>query len=116
MNLTRRTKIAATILFAIVLYVGLRISAQSSDGFKFLTEAIRQSPQIKARLGDVDSVRLSYLGTFHMRAVGSDRWETFTIEVTGTMASATVVASATKHGGVWSITKASIHGEAVTLR
>jgi hypothetical protein len=116
MNLAWRTKIAAIILFAMALYVGLHISAQSSDGFKFVAEAIRQSPQIKARLGDVDSVRLSYIGQVRLKAVGSDRWDTFTLEVTGKMASATVVASATKRGGTWSTIEASIHGEAVSLR
>jgi hypothetical protein len=116
MNFTWRTKIAAIIIFAMVLCVGMRIAAQSSDGFKFLSDVIRQSPQIRARLGDVDSVRLSYIGEIRLRAVGADRWEKFTLEVTGKMASATVVASVTKSGGLWSVTEASIHGEPVNLK
>jgi hypothetical protein len=116
MNLSQRTKIGAVILFAAVLYLGLRISAQTSDGFRFLGEAIRQSPQIRARLGDVESIRLSYIGQNRQKAVGSDRWVTLTIDVTGKTGSATVIASATKKGGIWSVTDASIRGEPVSLR
>jgi hypothetical protein len=105
----------------VILYVGIRISAESSDGYKFLDRTIRLAPQVQARLGQIEAVKLSYLGTVDLRAVGPlpavgpDRWVTMTFNVVGKRGTATVVASAERKGGVWSVTTSSIDGRPVGL-
>jgi hypothetical protein len=47
-------------VFCVALFVGLRISALSSDGYQFLDQTIRRAPQVESRLGEIDGVKLSY--------------------------------------------------------
>jgi hypothetical protein len=104
-----------------ILYAGIRVSAESSDGYKFLDQTIRSAPQVQSRLGQIEAVKLSYFGRINLRAVGSvpgvgpDRWVTMTFNVVGNRGAATVVASAERKGGVWSVTASSIDGRRVSL-
>jgi Cytochrome oxidase complex assembly protein 1 len=115
MNLKTRTWVVIAACFGVAMFIGLRISAISSDGYQFLDQAIRRSPQIQARLGEVEAVQVSYLGEYRQKAVGADRWLTITLNVTGRKGSATIRASAKKIGGAWSVTSSSIGGEPVSL-
>jgi hypothetical protein len=115
MKLKTRTWVVIVACFCVAMFVGLRISALTSDGYQFLDQAIRRSPQIQARLGEVEAVQVSYLGEYRQKAVGADRWLTMTLNVTGRKDSATIRASAKKIGGAWSVTSWSISGEPVSL-
>lgn len=115
MRLKSRTWVMIAACFGVALCIGLRISALSSDGYQFLDQAIRRAPQVRARLGEVEAVRLSYFGKYRQRAVGADRWITLTLNVTGRKASATIRASAKRLNGNWSITSSSIDGAPISL-
>ena len=115
MKFKLRTWILCIVIFAALLYVGGRIAAESSDGYRFLDQAVRHAPQLQSRLGQIESVRLSYLGTMRLRTVDSHRWVTLTLDVVGNRGNATVVASAERRGGVWSVTASSIDGEPIIL-
>ena len=115
MKFKPRTWVLIVVCFGIALFVGLRISALSSDGYRFLDETIRRAPQLQSRLGEIEGVKLSYFGAYRQKAVGSDRWVTMTFNVTGNRRAATVLASAKKVGGSWSVTSSSIDGEQVSL-
>jgi hypothetical protein len=115
MSLKPRTWILCIVCFGVLLYVGLRVSAESSDGYKFLDQTIRRAPQVQSRLGEVEGVKLSYFGAYRQRFVGSDRWLTMTFNVTGNRRGATIVASAKKVGGSWLVTSSSIDGEPISL-
>ncbi len=110
-----RTWVILIACLCVLLYVGLRISALSSDGYKYLDETIRRAPQVRARVGEIEEVRLSYIGTVRLKAVGSNRWVTMTFNVTGNRGAATIEASAKKLGGSWSVTTSSIDGDPVSL-
>ena len=72
-------------------------------------------------MGQIESVKLSYFGRVNLRAVGPlptigpDRWVTLTFDVVGKRNTATVVASAERKGGVWSVTASSIDGQPIVL-
>jgi hypothetical protein len=110
-----RTWIFGVVCLGVLLYVGVRVAAESSDGYKFLDQAIRRAPQIQSRLGQIESVQLSYIGGVRLRAVASQRWVTLTLNVVGNKGAAKVVASAERRGGVWSVTAASLDGEPIAL-
>lgn len=110
-----RTWILGVVFFAVLLYVGVRVAAESSDGYKFLDQAIRGAPQVQSRLGQIESVKLSYIGSIRLRAVDSQRWVTLTLNVVGNKGAAKVVASAERRGGIWSVTASSIDGEPIAL-
>jgi Cytochrome oxidase complex assembly protein 1 len=120
-KLKPRTWILGAVCLGVILYVGIRASAESSDGYKFLDQTIRSAPQVQSRLGQIQAVKLSYLGRINLRAVGPvravgpDRWVTMTFNVVGKRGTATVVASAERKGGVWSVTASSIDGQPVGL-
>jgi len=107
--------IALTACFGAFIFGGLHQFALSSDGYRFLNLAVRHSPQIQARLGDIEEVGLSYFGTLRLRAVGADRWVTMTLNVTGQRGSATVEASARKTGDTWIVTGASMDHKPIML-
>jgi Cytochrome oxidase complex assembly protein 1 len=115
MRLRPRTWVVIAACFCVALFIGLRITALSSDGNQFLDQTIRQAPEVQARLGDVEAVRLSYFGEYRQRAVGADSWITLTLNVTGRKASATIRASAKRLNGNWSITSSSIDGAPIGL-
>lgn len=115
MRLRVRTWILLVICFGVILYVGVRVSAESSDGFKFLDQAIRRAPQVQSRLGQVEEVRLSYVGGTSLRAVGSHQWVTMTFYVVGNKSTATVVASAERRGEVWTVTASWLDGRPISL-
>jgi hypothetical protein len=115
MKLRSRTWAVIAACFCVALFIGLRISALSSDGYQFLDQTIRRSSQIQSLVGDVNAVKLSYLGEYRQKAVGADRWLTMTLNVTGQKGSTTIRASAKKIGGAWSVTSSSINGEPVKL-
>jgi len=110
-----RTWILGAVCFGVILYAGIRVSAESSDGYKFLDQTVRRAPFIQSSLGQIEAVKLSYVGTVRLRAVGSDRWVTMTLNVVGEKGTATVVASAERSGGVWSVTASSINGQPISL-
>jgi hypothetical protein len=121
-KLKLRTWILGAVCLGVILYVGIRVSAESSDGYKFLDQTIRTAPPVQSRLGQIEAVKLSYLGAIHLRAVGPvgvvgpDRWVTMTFNVVGKKGTATVVASAERKGGVWKVTASSIDGEPMGLK
>ena len=113
-KLKTRTWVVIVACFCVAMFIGLHISALSSDGYLFLDQAIRRSPQIQARLGEVEAVQVSYLGEYRQKTVGADRWLTMTLNVTGRKDSATIRASK-KIRGAWSVTSSSIGREPVSL-
>jgi hypothetical protein len=62
MRLKSRTWVMIAACFGVALFVGLRISALSSDGYQFLDQTIRRAPQVESRLGEIDGVKPSYFG------------------------------------------------------
>ncbi len=66
-------------------------------------------------MGEIEGVKLSYFGAYRQKFVGSDRWVTMTFNVAGNRRAATIVASAKKIDGAWSVTSSSIDGEPVSL-
>lgn len=86
-----------------------------SEGYEFLEQAVRKSPSIQQRVGNVQTVRLSIFGGYHDKTVGSKEWMTMTLHVTGSRGAATVTAAAKKVDDVWSVTDASIDGERFRL-
>ena len=116
MKLTRRQQGVMFVVFGVALYFGLRIYAISSDGYKFLDQAIRRSSEVQTRLGDIEAVRLSYIGHWRERASGPNTWVTMTLNVTGRKGAATIDASAKNISGNWSVTSSSIDGEPIDLK
>jgi hypothetical protein len=115
MKLAPRIWVPIALLAGVIFYVGIYLWGAHSDGYKFLDQTIRSAPRIHERLGDVQTVRLSFLGGYRDKTVGSKEWVTMTLHVTGQKGAATVVASAKNVSGAWSVTDASIDGEPVSL-
>jgi len=111
----RSTWIVLTACFGVLIFVVLHQLALSSDGYHFLDLSVRRAPQIQARLGSIEDVRLSYFGTLRLRAVGSDRWVTMTLNVTGSRGAATIQASAKRTGNTWVVTAASMDQKPISM-
>ena len=103
------------IVGAAIFYVGIYWLGAQSDGFKFLAQTIRSAPSIHERIGDVQTVRLSFFSGYRDKTIGSNEWLTMTLRVRGQKGAGTVVADAKKVNGVWSVTKAAIDGDPVSL-
>lgn len=115
MKLKPRTWTVAAVCFGVLLYLGFWVSAARSDGYAFLGSAIRHAREVQSRLGQVQTINLSFLGTLNESFVGSDRWVTMTFNVTGERGKAVVKASAQRTNGVWTVTRSSIDGDPINL-
>jgi len=112
---SRRNWIPVLAVAAVLFYVGVYLWGAHSEGFRFMSEEIRQSPVIQQRVGDVQSVRLSFLGGYREKFVGDHIRTTMMLDVRGSKGSASVEASAKKVNGTWAISDASIDGDRVRL-
>lgn len=110
----RRWALLVPVVF-VVFYVGLHFWGVHSEGYAFLTRTITHSATIQQRVGDVQSTRLSLLGGYSEKFVGSNKNTTMTIDVVGQRGTVAVKASAEKINGLWRVSEASINGECVTL-
>jgi len=114
----RRPKflVIGTAIVVTIFYVALYFSGAHSEGFHFLEKAIRGSSEIQRRVGQVDTVRLSFFGGYRVTGNSSTDHVSMTIDVKGTRGDPiSVVASAEKRNGSWSVAKATVDGEPVRL-
>jgi hypothetical protein len=111
-----RIWVPTIVLASIVFYVGLYVWGTQSDGYKFLDQTIRSAPSIRARVGDVQAVRLSFFAGYRDKTAGSTEWLTMTLRVTGQKGPVTIVADAKRVNGTWSVADASIDGNPVSLK
>jgi len=114
-DVLRRRWVPVVIAACVAFYVGLYFWGMHSEGYQFLDQAIRKSPAIQQRVGDVQNVRMSFLGGYRERFVGSNKSTTMTLVVVGSKGTVTVKAAAKKANGTWSVSAASSDGERVTL-
>jgi hypothetical protein len=99
-----------------IFYVALYFSGTHSEAFHFLEKAIRGSSEVHRRIGQVNTVHLSFLGGYHEIGNSSTEHASMTIDVTGTRGdSISIVASAEKRNGTWTVLDASVDGEPVHL-
>lgn len=115
MTVSKRRWAIAAVAACAIFYLGLYFWGAHSEGYRFLEDAIRSSPAIQQRVGDVQSVRLSFFGGYRERFVDSNIRTTMVLNVTGSRAAVAVQASATKTDGKWAVSNASIGGETVKL-
>jgi hypothetical protein len=98
-----------------IFYIALYVSGAHSEGYKFLDQAIRSAPSIRAQLGDVKAIALSFIGGYRSKFVGDNEWVTMKLNVSGQKGDGTVAASAKRINGVWSVTNASMDGRPIAL-
>jgi hypothetical protein len=91
------------------------VAGAHSEGFKFLDQAIRVAPSVIEQLGDITTIRLSFVGGYRDKTVGENEWLTMKLNVSGGKASGTIAASAKKINGVWSVTDAALDGHPISL-
>jgi hypothetical protein len=103
----------------VVFYVGLYFWGTNSEGYRFLDRAVRNSPAIHQLLGDVQSVRLSFLGGYSEKFVNSEstksKTEAMTLNVVGSKRALDVKAIAKETNGTWTVSDASIDGQQINL-
>lgn len=99
----------------VAFYIGLHLWGLHSEGYAYLTQAIRNSTVIQQRVGNVQSTELSFFGGYREKFVGANKSTTMTINVVGQRGSITVTASADKVNGIWTVSDASIDGQRVKL-
>jgi hypothetical protein len=96
-------------------YVGLYFWGAHSDAYGFVVPAVRGSPVIQERVGDVQDVQLKFLGGFREKFVGSNKWATMLLVVTGPRGSVTVKVAVQKLNEKWTVSSASMDGQPITL-
>ena len=116
MKLSARIWVPLALAAFVIFYAALYVSGLHSEGYRFLDSTIKKSSTIHQRVGDVQTVRLSLLGGYREKFVGSKKWLTMTLGVTGSHGAVTVKAAANKtEDGVWTVSDASIDGVPVSL-
>ena len=115
MKLAPRIWAPLVVVGVVIFYIGIYLWGAQSDGYKFLAQTIRSAPSVHERMGDVQAVRLSFFGGYRDKTVGSNEWLTMTLRVRGQKGAGIVVAEAKRVNGMWSVTKASIDGDPVSL-
>jgi len=108
-------KIIVASVLGLLLYSGIYIYAQQSDGFKFVQQAILKSHDIQQHVGNVQSVNLSLLGSYDAKQIGSDQVVTMSVEVVGTKSTRTIDVKATLKDDLWKIDNASLDGGSISL-
>lgn len=103
------------IVACVALYGGLYFWGAHSEAYRFLAQAVRTSPEVQQRVGDVRSVTLSPIGGYSEKFVGSHDWAAMTLDVVGTKGNVTVKADAQKANGSWEVSEAWIGGVKVKL-
>jgi hypothetical protein len=99
----------------VVFYVGVFLWGSHNDAFIFAARAIRNSPDVRRRVGAVHQVRLNFWGGYSYKFVDDSVRATFSDHVTGSNGSVTVRIEVQKHNGVWTVNKATIGGQAVSI-
>lgn len=114
-SIPKRSALLLAVTAGVIFYVGLYVWGAHSEGYRFIDGAIRASPEIHERVGDIKRVRLSFFGGYRERFIDSDIRTAMVVSVVGSKGAVDVHASATKIEGRWRISKASIDGQAVRL-
>jgi hypothetical protein len=103
----------------VAFYVGLYFCGMHSEGYRFLDQAVRNSPAIKTRVGDVQRVRLSFPGGYSEKFVNSESRQfktvAMTLNVVGSKRALDVKAIAKEIDGTWTVFDASIDGRRINL-
>jgi hypothetical protein len=119
MRISSRRWILIALAAAVVFYVGLYLWGTHSEGYRFLDQVVRESPEIRQRVGDVKTVRMSFLNGYREKFVNSEsttsKTVTMTLNVVGSKKSLNVKAVAKETNGTWKVSEASIDGELVKL-
>ena len=119
MKIPIRRWIPFVVLAFIVFYIALYFWGSHSEGYKFLDKAVRVSPEIQRRVGDVQSVHMSFLGGYTEKFVTSEsstsKTVKMTLDVVGSKGNVAVKVVSKETNGVWSVSDASINGEQINL-
>src|SRR5882762_3713121 len=102
-----------------IFYVGLYLWGSHSEGYQYLTQVVRESDEIRQRVGDVQSIRLSFIHGYREKFVISESRSSKTVAMTlrvfGSRGTVSVEAVARQSNGAWSVSTASIDGHSVKL-
>lgn len=107
--------IALAAFFGVALYAIVYFMASHSEGFDFVEQKIRNSPAVKAQVGEIRKVRPALLGPYDQKTVNSDEWVSMALDVSGSLKSIELDVKIKKANGVWSIESAKSNGQNVSL-
>lgn len=96
--------IALAFGFAAVLYLTLYIFASRSEGYQFVSQQIHASATVKESIGDVISLRPSFIGGYSEEHLDEHRWISIAVIAKGGRGIATINATADRTSGNWTIT------------
>lgn len=107
--------IALAALFGTALYAIVYFMASHSEGFEFAEQKIRNSPAVKAQVGEIRKVRPALLGPYDQKTVDSDEWVSMALDVSGSLKSIELDVKMKKTNGAWAIESAKSNGQNVSL-
>lgn len=90
--------------FSAALYFSVYVLAWRSEGFRFLSERIRASSEVKERIGDVISVRPGLWGGYSENYTNDNRLLSIVVVARGSRGNAVINATAENRGGFWNLT------------
>lgn len=113
MGLKKKVILAA--MLGIGLYGGIYLYALNSEAFRFVKEALENSPAMARQVGECPKVTLPLLGAFKEKYVNSSVTVTMRVMVVGNIKSLPVDVKVIRKEGVWKIGSASTGGIPVDL-
>lgn len=102
-------------LAAVVIYVIFHLWLPYSEGFKFIEQAVKNSPQVQARVGEVHKVTPMALGPHRFRYSNADQVVSLEVSVSGSRQSIGLNVEASKTNGVWAIVRSTSDEQALDL-
>lgn len=105
----------AVSLMGFGLYITNYFIIASSEALQFAELKIRNSDELKAELGEVRRVRLSPIGPFRHKWVGSDEWVSMMVEVVGASKSTEIDVNVKKIKGTWYLESAKRNGQRLKI-
>jgi hypothetical protein len=103
------------VVVACIFSIGLHFYNAHGEAYEFANAAIRKSPVIQRRVGNVQEVRLGILERYKEKYVGTNKFAFMTLRVVGSSGSARVEITSKRVNSVWTIMTASMDDESINL-